>query len=253
MEMGDAATTLMGKPNRRYPPRTFDEGSNMPPDYREAVIRLIVETGELGSTEWHRQAMRRIAGWIELAPALADRVRMAEFYADEMRHGFIFENLLLSMGESLDRSDGSSIEGLNLLDELNSWEQVAVFMTLMDRAASFQFGDYRNSSYAPLASIAPSMTLDEQGHATTGLLHLKTVVKTAEGRRAAQQALERWWHVALDMFGTSTGRRQFRYIEWGLRDQTNDELRQVYLNHTRPLLEDLGLEVPDDLAHRRFV
>lgn len=245
--------TVIDKPARIYPPRTFDERSEMPPDYRAAVIRLITETGELGSTEWHQQAMRTMGSWVELSPTLADRVRMAEFYADEMRHGFIFENMLLSLGEQLTAGAGTSIEGLHMLSELHSWAEVAVFMTLMDRAASFQFHDYVNSSYTPLANMAPSMTLDEQGHTTTGLIHLKGVVRTPAGREEAQQALERFWPMALDMFGTTTGKRQFQYIEWGLREATNEELRRRYLAQTRPLLEGLGLEPPDDLANRKFL
>jgi ring-1,2-phenylacetyl-CoA epoxidase subunit PaaA len=251
--MSEQATiTTIPKPERIYPPLTFDENSDMPADYRAAVIRLITETGELGSTEWHRQVMTRIETWVNLAPTLADRVRMAEFYADEMRHGYIFDNLLRSLGEEPDPHVGSSIEGLNLLDDVDNWERVAVFTTLMDRAASFQFRDYRNSSYAPLAHIAPSMTLDEQGHAATGLLHLTEVAKTSSGRERAQEELERWWPAALDMFGTSTGQRQYQYITWGLREQTNEELRNAYITHTRPLLEDIGLTPPDNHTDRKF-
>lgn len=250
----DATIKVLDKPVRVYPPRFFDEGSEMPEEYRAAVIRLIVETGELGSTNWHQEAMRRMNSWVELAPTVADRVRIAELHADEMRHGYIFENLYLSLGEKID-PDGAttSIEGLGLAGVLETWEQVAVFTTLMDRAATFQFADYVNSSYTPLANVAPSVTLDEQGHAATGLLHLKEIVKTEGGRERAQNELNWLWPAALDMFGTTSGKRQFRNIEWGLRERTNEELRRLYIAHTRPLLEELNLEPPDNLANRKFL
>jgi ring-1,2-phenylacetyl-CoA epoxidase subunit PaaA len=253
MHMATALSEVRTAPARIYPPRHFDERSVLPADYRAAVIRLITETGEIGSTEAHRRLMRRMATWVDLAPTLGDRVRTAEFYADEMRHGYIFEMLLRALGVEPDESSNTSIEGLHLLHDVDSWEQFVVLTTVADRAASFQFGDYRNSSYAPLAHISASMTKDEQGHATTGLLHLRELVRTPRGRAAAQVQLDRWWPIALDMFGTSDGERQFQYIAWGLRERTNEELRQAYIAHARPLLEQAGLVVPDDRLNRNFL
>jgi ring-1,2-phenylacetyl-CoA epoxidase subunit PaaA len=249
-----SVTEVMQKPARMYPPRTFNENSDMPADYRAAVVRLILQTGELGSTTWHRNIMRHTASWVDLAPTLADRVRMAEFYADEMRHGFIMENLLLSLGEAVDvEAIGTSIEGLGLVPSIQTWEQVVVFTTLMDRAGAFQFSDYVDSSYAPLANVAKSMTIDERGHAATGLIHLKELVQSEEGRERAQRELEWVWPTALDMFGTSTGKRQFSYLAWGLRTRTNEELRQEYIAEIRPILESLHLKTADDRANRKFL
>lgn len=239
--------------SRLYGPFTFDETSDMPPDYRAAVVRLIKETGEIGSTESHRRMMRRIAVWPDLAPSLASRVRMAEFYADEMRHGYIFDSLLRAVGEEPDEAATTSIEGLQLVAEIAEWAQVVIHNTLFDRAASFQFKEYVDSSYSPLAHIAQSMALDEQGHATTGLINLHELLDLEGGRQAAQHHLDQWWPIVLDMFGTSTGRRQFEYIEFGLKIHTNEELRGIYLVHARPLLEGLGLTPPPDLDGRRFL
>lgn len=240
------------RPERRWARMVFDETSEMPDDYRGAVVRLIKETGEIGSTETHRAMMRQLAVWPDLAPSLASRVRMAEFYADEMRHGYIFDNLLRAIGEVPDETATTSIEGLQLVKDITEWPEVVLHNTLFDRAASVQFQDYKESSYAPLAHIAESMALDEQGHATTGLLHLKELLTLPGGREAAQEQLNRFWPIALDMFGTSTGTRQFQYIEFGLRAKTNEEMRNDYIAIARPMLEDLPLVPPPDDLNRTF-
>jgi 1,2-phenylacetyl-CoA epoxidase catalytic subunit len=33
----------------------------------------------------------------------------------------------------------------------------------------------------------------------------------------------------------------------------NEELRQQYIAETRPLLEKLGIEIPDDKANRKYL
>jgi 1,2-phenylacetyl-CoA epoxidase catalytic subunit len=55
------------------------------------------------------------------------------------------------------------------------------------------------------------------------------------------------------MFGNSRSRRDELYLKWGFKKYRNEELRQMYLKEVNPLLEGLGLEIPDSMANRRFV
>jgi 1,2-phenylacetyl-CoA epoxidase catalytic subunit len=57
----------------------------------------------------------------------------------------------------------------------------------------------------------------------------------------------------LDMFGLSTSHFSEKYVRWGIRMAGNEELRQQYIKDTRPMLEKLGIVVPDDRANRRFL
>lgn len=244
---------------RKLPPRAYEAHDEMPEEYRQLVIRLVKETGEFGSTRGFQTFLRElVTRIIELAPDNASRVRVADFYADETRHGFIFEGMLRALGLDpiAEFGDGflTSIEGLHLIiTETHTWTDFALSTCLLDRGASYQFSTYAACSYAPMLRVGARMQHDERGHATMGHLHLKEICKTEEGRKQAQELLPKWYPLALDMFGTSTGERQWQYMEWGLKSHSNEELRQMYIKEVVALLHGLGLEPPDEQYGRKFV
>ena len=43
------------------------------------------------------------------------------------------------------------------------------------------------------------------------------------------------------------------YIEWGIKRCTNMEARQEYIAEVSPILEKLGLKIPDPEEGRKFV
>ena len=55
------------------------------------------------------------------------------------------------------------------------------------------------------------------------------------------------------MFGSSDSRFSEKYVRWGIRQAGNEELRRQYISDTRPMLEKLGIQVPDDRAQRQFL
>jgi 1,2-phenylacetyl-CoA epoxidase catalytic subunit len=59
--------------------------------------------------------------------------------------------------------------------------------------------------------------------------------------------------MALDMFGNSVSSRNERYRAWGLKKHTNAQLREAFIANTVPMVEALGLHVPDHLANRRYL
>jgi 1,2-phenylacetyl-CoA epoxidase catalytic subunit len=42
-------------------------------------------------------------------------------------------------------------------------------------------------------------------------------------------------------------------VRWGLRKKNNAELREQYIADTRPMLDKLGLSIPDDHTNRRYL
>jgi ring-1,2-phenylacetyl-CoA epoxidase subunit PaaA len=74
---------------------------------------------------------------------------------------------------------------------------------------------------------------------------------TAEQKRMAQDALDRWWWPSLMMFGPpdENSPNTAQSMRWRIKRDTNDELRQKFVDVTVPQAEFLGLTVPDpDLA-----
>ncbi len=55
------------------------------------------------------------------------------------------------------------------------------------------------------------------------------------------------------MFGRSDSKRAERFRFWGLKQRTNAEAREQFLAEVNPLIESMGLEVPDPLAGRKYL
>jgi len=66
-------------------------------------------------------------------------------------------------------------------------------------------------------------------------------------------ALNRWYPLALDMFGRSESWRSERYIEWGIKRRTNAEARAAYIEEVNPLIAEFGLAVPDEKKGRLYL
>ena len=84
-------------------------------------------------------------------------------------------------------------------------------------------------------------------------MKLREMVRTEEGRAAAQSAIDRWYPRGLDMFGRASSRRAARYLHWGLKRRSNETARREYVAEVTPLIEGLGLTVPDLASDRHFV
>jgi ring-1,2-phenylacetyl-CoA epoxidase subunit PaaA len=237
-------TTTVAKPERIYAPLQFEARDEMPEDYRRMVIRLLRETNEIGSVPVCYEQMRMMTRNVTLAPDPVSRVRIVEFFADELRHQKIFDGIVRAMGEVPDDDFVSSIDGLNATTEIKDWLDLALLNTFIDRVGGFQLFDYAESSFAPLARAGVAVARDEMGHCAMGFQHLREHCATAEGRRQAQERVPRWYGYALDMFGTSTGTRQWKYIEYGLKTKSNEELRLAFIDHIGPYFDAVGLAQP---------
>jgi ring-1,2-phenylacetyl-CoA epoxidase subunit PaaA len=63
----------------------------------------------------------------------------------------------------------------------------------------------------------------------------------------AQDALNRWWWPSLMMFGPPDDQspNTAQSMRWRIKRDTNDELRQKFVDITTPQAEAIGLTVPD--------
>jgi len=101
--------------------------------------------------------------------------------------------------------------------------------------------------------VSPQLEADEEFHTRSGFRHLREICATPDGKAAVQGRLAKWWPAALDMFGRSTSKNSPIYVKWGIKQHTNEELRQKYIAEAIPEIAKLGLMVPDNLANRRFL
>jgi ring-1,2-phenylacetyl-CoA epoxidase subunit PaaA len=68
-----------------------------------------------------------------------------------------------------------------------------------------------------------------------------------EQKRMAQDALDRWWWPSLMMFGPhdAESAHTAKSMQWKLKRESNDVLRQRFVDQTVPQAELIGLVVPD--------
>jgi ring-1,2-phenylacetyl-CoA epoxidase subunit PaaA len=137
---------------------------------------------------------------------------------------------------------------------IQTWEDFAVFGFLIDRVGRYQLEEFKGCTYKPLERILPQIMKEEIGHIGYG--QSKTAELAAKGdeaRKKVQKALDFWYVKALDMFGRSDSTRDHRYLHWGLKRRTNAQAREEFIQEVNPLIEKIGLRIPDPLKGREYL
>ena len=243
----------MNQMNQTATLRQYEAADSLPDEYRELLYKVLkvaadTETSLLfPETDW-------LKAIIDLAPMPEDRQRIARLYAEELHHGLLFYKIWRDLGVTLTAEDYRHTREIYFAaTPIQTWTDVALLNTLTDRVGLYQYRNMGGCSYLPLARIVPKIEKDEIGHTGMGYVHLRAICETPAGKSDAQRLLAKWYPVALDMFGRSASKREEAYLRWGLKKQGNEEMRQAYVREVRPLLEGLGLEVPDEKLNRKFL
>jgi ring-1,2-phenylacetyl-CoA epoxidase subunit PaaA len=138
------------------------------------------------------------------------------------------------------------------LNGVLSWPQRAITSYLAERGALDIVEEMAESSYLPWAAIMPEIIEDESRHVEHGRRTTAELCRTEDGRRQVQAELDTLWPQVLDMFGRSESARSALAVKWGIRRRTNEQARQHFIDRVTPLLRELGLEPPDNVARRKF-
>ena len=231
----------------------YDVGDPLPEEYRQLLYKVLkvaadTETSLLfPETDW----LQKI---IDLAPTPEERIVITRLYWEELNHGYYFYKIWKDLGVTPKAEDYQTMREVYFAaTPLETWVDVALMNCLTDRVGLYQYRNMEGCSYLPLARIMPKIAKDEVGHAGLGYQNVKAHCETPEGKAEIQRLLLKWYPVALDMFGRSDSTRAPLYKTWGLKKLGNEELRLAYIGEVRPMLEGLGLEVPDERANRKFL
>jgi ring-1,2-phenylacetyl-CoA epoxidase subunit PaaA len=120
---------------------------------------------------------------------------------------------------------------------------------LVDGAAIMNQVPLQRTSYGPYARAMVRICKEESFHQRQGFdIMMKMCNGTAVQKRMAQDALNRMWFPSLMMFGPSDADsvHSEQSMAWKIKMNTNDELRQKFVDQTAPQAEYLGLTIPDD-------
>jgi len=233
--------------------QTFDIGDPLPDEYRELLVRMMAHEGErTGNRSFMVFFESVLANAAEYAPHDEAKLTMANYVAEEMKHCIMFHRLIMELDKSLVFKD-TPFQHYAFHLPRESWTDQNFFNFFLDLNGAFHAGEWRHSSYLPLRRIAPTIERDEYGHSNMGYRFLQEACQTPEGKAEVQEKLYTWYPAALDTFGTSTSRRTPRFMYWGLKVMTNEEIRQAYRRYTDEKLKALGLTLPDEKWNRRFL
>jgi ring-1,2-phenylacetyl-CoA epoxidase subunit PaaA len=226
------------------------------PEYLDLLRRVLAIQAdcEIGGPHLYVDAM------LPSAPTPIDQLVVARTAAEEIDHFRKFARLAGDVGVDtsyiLSRPNHDRyLEAFRGV--ITTWEDFAVFGFLIDRVGRYQLDEFIGCTYAPLSRILehPSRVLDEEaGHIDYGTTRTaELAARGGEARDRAQRAVDSWYATALDMFGRSDSRRAERYHFWGLKRRSNAEARVQYIAEVNPLIEQMGLQVPDPLANRKYL
>jgi ring-1,2-phenylacetyl-CoA epoxidase subunit PaaA len=220
----------------------------MPDAYRRTLTRQI-------SQHAHSEIVGMLpeGNWIGRAPSLRRKAILLAKVQDEAGHGLY----LYSAAETLGTSREEMIEALHSGKAKYStifnyptltWADIGAIGWLVDGAAIMNQVPLQRTSYGPYARAMVRVCKEESFHQRQGYeIMMAMSAGTADQKRMAQDALNRWWWPSLMMFGPpdADSPNTAQSMRWRIKRETNDELRQKFVDITVPQADALGLEVPD--------
>jgi len=220
----------------------------MPDDYRKHLIRQM-------SQHAHSEVigMQPEGNWITRAPSLRAKMILLAKVQDEAGHGLYLYSATETLGISREelvqqlheeKAKYSSIFNYPTL----SWADMGAIGWLVDGAAIVNQVSLQRTSYGPYSRAMIKICKEESFHQRQGYEIMAEMAKgTAEQKAMAQDALNRFWWPSIMMFGPqdSSSPRTGNAMKWKIKRQTNDELRQSFIDKTVEQAEVIGLTIPD--------
>ena len=130
-----------------------------------------------------------------------------------------------------------------------TWADIGAIGWLVDGAAIVNQVSLQKTSYGPYSRAMIKICKEESFHQRQGYEIICTLAKgTDEQKQMAQDALNRWWWPSIMMFGPhdKDSNRSEKALNWKIKRESNDSLRQSFIDKTVPQAELIGLKVPDD-------
>ena len=221
----------------------------MPDGYRKTLIRQI-------SQHAHSEIVGQLpeGNWITRAPTLERKAILLAKVQDEAGHGLYLYCAAETLGVSRDELTEMLLDGRMKYSSIFNyptltWADMGAVGWLVDGAAIMNQVPLQRTSYGPYARAMVRICKEESFHQRQGY---DIMMKMAQGsdaqKRMAQDALNRYWYPSLMMFGPSDTKsvHSTQSMEWRIKINSNDELRQKFVDQTVPQAEYLGLTVPDE-------
>jgi ring-1,2-phenylacetyl-CoA epoxidase subunit PaaA len=220
----------------------------MPEDYRKHLIRQI-------SQHAHSEVigMQPEGNWISRAPSLRSKKILLAKIQDEGGHGLYLYSAAETLGISRDEMLHQLHEGKAKYSSIFNyptltWADIGAIGWLVDGAAIVNQVSLQKTSYGPYARAMVRICKEESFHQRQGYeIMTKMMQGTKEQQAMAQDAMNRWWWPSLMMFGPhdSDSPNTGNAMKWKIKRQSNDILRQKFIDKTVQQAHLIGLSIPD--------
>lgn len=220
----------------------------MPEAYRKTLIRQM-------SQHAHSEIVGMLpeGNWITRAPTLRRKLILLAKVQDEAGHGLYLYSAAETLGVSRDELVQNLLTGKAKYSTIFNyptltWADIGAIGWLVDGAAIMNQIPLQRCSYGPYARAMVRICKEESFHQRQGYEIMCELMKGTEAqRRMAQDALNRWWWPSLMMFGPpdDNSPNSAQSMAWRIKRNSNDELRQKFVDITVPQAEAIGLTVPD--------
>lgn len=224
-----------------------EAGDDVPDRYRREVFRFIElhANSELmgGLTE---------RDWIPRAPGLRRKMAVVAKTQDEIGHAHLLYMVAADMGvKTRDEMLTDLFAGRSRFHNVFhyaavTWADQVAIAYLVDAAALIsQQAVFKVCSYGPYRRILKRIVAEEGFHMRHGEEMLLTFAEgTDVQRRMFQEALDRWWLPALQLFGPDSTPDD-ELIRFRIKSEPNQVLRDRWVQKYAPLLTGYGFTIPD--------
>lgn len=221
----------------------------MPDGYRKTLIRQI---GQHAHSEIVGQLPE--GNWITRAPTLERKAILLAKVQDEAGHGLYLYCAAETLGVSRDELTRDLLSGKMKYSSIFNyptltWADMGAVGWLVDGAAIMNQVPLQRTSYGPYARAMVRICKEESFHQRQGFdIMMKMANGTEAQHKMAQGALNRFWYPSLMMFGPSDENsvHSAQSMAWKIKMNSNDELRQKFVDQTAPQAAYLGLSIPDE-------
>jgi ring-1,2-phenylacetyl-CoA epoxidase subunit PaaA len=191
--------------------------------------------------------------WITRAPNLRRKLILIAKVQDEAGHGLYLYSSAETLGITRDelihqlhtgKAKYSSIFNYPTL----TWADIGAIGWLVDGAAIMNQVMLCRTSYGPYARAMVKICKEESFHQRQGYESLLALSKGSDQQKAMlQDAVNRWWWPSIMMFGPSDSEstNSEKSMLWKIKRQSNDELRQRFVDATVDQANILGVTLPD--------
>ena len=222
--------------------KTIEDFHKQSEEYRGAIIKLVVShaVNELyGAQVFDEPA-------IALAPTPYAKWLTCRVAMEEYGHHVRFRELGEKLGVAAEKMTPKVKKPLSIFGfPLKTWEEFSVIKLLADLAEILQVEDLLACTFHPLRDLARMTMPEERFHAQFGKDFCTELCRTAEGRVRVQDAIDRYYPFLPAFFGASGSKNNEMFRRLGIKQRTNEQMREDFLERARALIVDhLKLRMP---------